>query len=122
MEAKKEKNIVYALVIILLLVGVVAYAAYPNRAPEDPVRIMLKNTAGNVLFDHKIHTSESGYGFACVDCHHTLEDPKDKPEACGECHDADSSVKRSDAFHNQCKKCHEDGGSGPVECSGCHVL
>ena len=47
-----------------------------------------------------------------------------KPEACGNCHEPDSEdpVKRSDAFHLQCKGCHEEYGAGAVNCSECHVL
>lgn len=126
MEAKREKNIAYLLTIILLVVGVVSYAAYPNRAPEQPVRIMFKNTAGNVLYDMKEHTSDMGYGYACIDCHHELEEnPNAKPSACGACHNdksEKSEIKRADAFHDQCQKCHKEGGIGPVECTGCHVL
>ena len=33
-----------------------------------------------------------------------------------------SDVSRSDAFHGQCKGCHEEEEAGPVECSACHVL
>jgi hypothetical protein len=29
---------------------------------------------------------------------------------------------RADAFHSQCKGCHEENGSGPVECNSCHSL
>jgi hypothetical protein len=28
----------------------------------------------------------------------------------------------ADAAHGQCINCHEDYESGPVDCSGCHVL
>ena len=126
MEAKKEKNIAYALVIVFLVVGVVSYAAFPNRAPEEPVRIMLKSTAGDVLFNMKEHSSESGYGYACVDCHHELqENPDAKPTPCSACHDGTtekSEISRADAFHGECQKCHEDSGMGPVDCSACHVL
>ena len=86
MEIKTERTIAYCLAAILLLVGVVCYAAFPRKAPEQPLRIMFKSTGGNVLFDHKEHMSEEGYGIECADCHHTMEDPGEKPEACGECH------------------------------------
>lgn len=126
MEAKKEKSIAYLLAVILLVIGVASYAAYPNRAPEQPVRIMFTNIAGSVLFDMKEHNSDMGYGYACVDCHHELEeDPKAKPSLCGECHNEKgdkSEMKREDAFHGQCQKCHEQSGLGPVECNECHVL
>jgi hypothetical protein len=123
MDAGKEKAVAYAIGIILVVVGVVCYAAFPDRMAEQPVRIMFKSTAGNVLFDHKMHTYEDGYGYGCMECHHTLEQEGERPSACGECHEPDSDeVKRSDAFHKQCQGCHVDSGMGPVECAGCHVL
>ena len=127
MELKTEKIIVYGAAIVLFVVGVVCYAAFPEKKPEEPIRIMLKSTGGKVLFTHKEHNSVDGYGFDCTDCHHLYEEGEGvKPEACGECHEADSEEedvpKRSDAFHTQCIGCHEDDGTAPNECSQCHVL
>ncbi len=124
MEVKQERIIAYCLAAVMLVMGVVCYAAFPEKTPEEPVRIMLKSTGGNVLFDHKEHVAESGYEIACVDCHHDIENEGDKPSACGECHlpdDEEESPKRSDAFHSQCKTCHEEGG-GPVDCAQCHAM
>ena len=67
MEVKIERMIAYCLTAILLVVGVICYAAFAKKAPEQPLRIMFKNTGGNVLFDHKEHMSESGYGIECTD-------------------------------------------------------
>ncbi|MFC1534823.1 cytochrome c3 family protein [Thermodesulfobacteriota bacterium] len=126
MELKTEKIIAYYVAAALFLVGVVCYAAFPEKKPEEPIRIMLKSTAGKVLFTHKVHTSEDDYGFDCTDCHHLYEKEEGvKPEACGECHLEESEEeepKRSDAFHQQCIGCHEDDGTGPADCSACHVL
>ena len=126
MELKKEKMIAYWAAAALLLVGVVSYAVFPEKKPEEPVRIMFKSTAGNVLFDHKEHASEDGYGIECTECHHTWDEGEgEKPLACSECHFKDEdeeAPKISDAFHDQCIGCHEDFGGGPVECSQCHVL
>jgi hypothetical protein len=123
MDLKTEKIIAYCLAIGLFVVGVVCYAAFPVKAPEEPIRIMLKNTAGNVLFDHKMHTSEDGYGYGCVDCHHLWENDGKKPEACGECHmtDGEDPIKRSEAFHQQCIGCHENDGTAPTLCAACHI-
>jgi len=139
MELRKERIIAYWIAIVLFVVGVVCYAAFPQKTPEEPLRIMLENTGGNVLFDHKEHASEDGYGIECDSCHHNLRkvvndqygsttwayrQEGDKPQTCGECHlvEAEDSLKRSDAFHKQCKGCHEEDGTAPVKCSGCHVL
>ena len=53
-----------------------------------------------------------------------MEDEEEEATSCGECHepDAEDMVKRSEAFHMQCKGCHEDDGTGPINCSECHVL
>jgi len=124
MNSRKDKILAYFIAAILLLAGVVSYAAFPHRAPDEPVRIMLENTAGNVLFSHKTHASEDGYGLLCDDCHHMWEEGEGMPEACGECHEVDSEdpVKRSEAFHLQCVGCHEDYDAGAISCSECHAL
>jgi hypothetical protein len=146
MTPKKELQLAYGMVIILLVVGFLSYAAFSAKTPDQPVRIMFKGVAGKVLFDHRTHTSDSGYGVSCKDCHHH---PKSDEEAalmaCGECHQAptaDAQVpqscsdchepdeiegaemsKKSDAFHSQCERCHQDVGAGPEEnrCNWCHV-
>jgi rRNA maturation endonuclease Nob1 len=91
--------------------------------------MMFNVAAGNVLFNHKIHSVEEGYGLSCEDCHHELlEGESDEAQACGECHDPDEGdeevPKRADAFHQQCAGCHEDYEAGPVEkeCTLCHTL
>ncbi len=121
MTSKNEQTLAFALAAIFLAVGVVCYAAFPTKVPEEPVRLMLKTTAGSVFFDHKTHTADEGYGFACDDCHH--EEQEDSKSCSGEdCHGPDSDPKRGDALHANCKGCHEDSGAGPVECSACHVM
>ena len=124
MEIKTERAIAYCILAILLVVGVVSYAAFPPKSPEDPVRIMFKSTAGNILFDHREHSSEAGYAYECADCHHMWEDDGEKPQSCSECHEIDSEdpINRADAFHEQCQGCHEDEGGGPLDCTECHLF
>jgi len=124
MEFKTEKTVAYCLTAILFVVGVVCYAAFPEKMPGDPIRIMLTNTGGNVLFDHKEHASEDGYGLACADCHHMWEDEGNRPQSCTECHEVDGEdpMKRSDALHMQCIDCHKEDGTAPAECAGCHAF
>lgn len=144
MISKKKLKIVYGIIIYLMFVGVLCYAAFPVKAPEEPIRLMYEVTAGKVLFDHKLHTSDAGYGLSCYDCHHhpldddsaimacgechdAAEEAAAPPEKCSECHDAEEiadteMLKRVDAFHGQCISCHEDVEAGPVDCSSCHVL
>jgi hypothetical protein len=145
MTPKKELRVAYGLIIILFLVGVISYAAFPAKTPDQPVRIIYKGIAGKVLFDHKTHASESGYGLSCNDCHHHPKDEKTSlracgdchqalaegqkfPESCTECHEADEIedteiITKTDAFHSQCEECHRESGAGPEEnrCNWCHV-
>ncbi|MBW1720900.1 MAG: cytochrome c3 family protein [Deltaproteobacteria bacterium] len=124
MGVRKEQIVAYWIAGIFFVIGVVCYAAFPEKAPEQPVRIMFKSTGGKVLFSHKVHTSDEGYGIECMDCHHDLEEEGDLPAACGECHEPDSEdpMKRSDALHTQCIGCHKEEGGGPVDCNECHML
>ncbi len=136
MNSKKHRMIVYGVAVHLLLVAIVCYAAFPITAPEQPIRLMYQTKAGKVLFDHKIHTGEEGYGLDCFDCHHHPPDdeeglvacgqchePKPEegviPESCLECHDEadieDSEYpKRAVALHRQCTECHSEFGRGPL--------
>jgi len=131
MTSEQQLKLAYRLAIVLFIVGVFSYAAFSAPTPEAPVRLLLKASAGNVIFDHKTHSDISGYGISCGDCHHTLEeDEYADAGSCSECHEADSEdedvVKRSDAFHQQCIGCHVEFGAGPGEgsenCSACHVM
>ena len=128
MFSKLELKLAYGLAVWFLFVGVVCYAAFPAKTPNEPVRLMFDVTAGKVLFDHKTHLADTGYGISCGDCHHTLdEDEYADAQSCSECHDPDEGdeeiPKRADAFHQQCTGCHEGYGAGPLEkdCSACHV-
>lgn len=143
MNPKKELQLVYGLAVILLIVGVLSYTAFSAKVPDEPVRQMFQCSTGKVLFDHKTHTAESGYGIACTDCHHHPADSEDRtscrvchvlpkdgsaPAVCLNCHDADSDevkveniMKQTDAMHQQCIGCHKEKGAGPEECSSCHV-
>jgi hypothetical protein len=121
MTPKGEQGLAFALAAVLLVVGVVCYAAFPQKTPEEPVRIMFKSTAGKILFDHKTHAVEEGYGVACDDCHH--EEQEGSSSCSGEdCHGPDSDPKRGDALHTNCRGCHEESGAGPTECAACHVM
>ena len=140
MNPKKELRIAYCLAIVLLVIGLLSYAAFPAKRPVQPIRKMFKATAGKVLFQHKVHTIPSGYGVSCSDCHHhpandesslrsctDCHQPKEAlPASCLDCHETDEIkeakiVTRTDAFHFQCINCHKNFGAGPVECQECHV-
>ena len=121
MTSKKDLKIALLLAGILLITGIICYAAFPPPSPEEPVRLMFQNAAGKVLFTHGAHIAD--YGLDCLDCHHNIED--DEVYNCGECHGATGDEympSRTDAFHSQCIGCHEDAGAGPVECNSCHAI
>lgn len=124
MKRKDELRLAYSLAVILMLIGVAAYAALPLRPPEEPVRIVFQNKAGKVIFDHKEHTSPMGYGYRCIDCHHDIASDDERPDACGACHMPEDEyiLDRADAFHESCIGCHDFGGLGPVECLDCHIV
>jgi len=120
MTSNKEKLLAYAITLVMLLIGVVGYAAFDEKAPNTPYRILFQSMAGKVQFDHMEHVGD--YGLSCNDCHHNLSEGETEPDTCGSCHlpDADDPIKRSEAFHNQCIGCHQ--GGGPTKCNGCHLL
>jgi hypothetical protein len=127
MFSKKDLKLAYGFAVVLLVIGLASYAAFPARQPRPPVRIMFQAVAGKALFDHATHSSDKGYGLSCGECHHTLsEDEYDDATSCSECHDpekGDEDVpKRTDAIHQQCIGCHQEYGAGPVDCTQCHVM
>lgn len=148
MTSEKHRMIMYGVTIVLLAIAIASYAAFPVKAPEEPIRLMYYTNAGKVLFDHQTHASAGGYGLACLDCHHLHADEEIEPVSCAMCHPprpkgleiADSCLdchnmdeiedplilKRSDALHEQCMTCHEQYGRGPSfgpdNCAKCHVM
>ncbi|OQY11837.1 MAG: cytochrome C [Desulfobacteraceae bacterium 4572_19] len=123
MTSKKELQLAYIIMAILLLTGVVCYAAFPPPAPDEKVRIVFRNVAGKVLFGHQTHIND--YDIECGTCHHNLEDGDDETYNCGECHETESDDEDvpnlTDALHSQCIGCHEED-SGPTECASCHAM
>mgnify|MGYP000309588733 CR=1 FL=1 len=143
MTSKKELQLAYRLAIILFLVGAISYAAIPAKSMDQPVRVMFTSAAGKVLFHHKTHFGDTGFGVSCNDCHHHPGDETGN-RACGDCHgkaeeieavqqtceechepedvDLETVPGRADAFHTQCIACHQEYEAGPEECSQCHVM
>jgi hypothetical protein len=137
MIPKKELQLAYALAGILLVVGILSYAASSAQPPVPPLRIVYQTVAGRVLFDHKAHFSPGDYSVSCQDCHHDLRtyddynqvggENRSVPEAGIESADAgkieDVEVfKSGDEAHELCIGCHEEYEAGPVDCQGCHVM
>lgn len=144
MTSERDLKLVYSVAVILFIVGLFCYAAFPSTPPDDPIRIQYRSATGSVLFQHSKHAAD--YGVSCLDCHHHfIDDPDDAiacsechlknpeedappPERCLDCHGADeiedSEIPaKTDAFHKQCTACHSGIGAGPEEkdCSECHA-
>jgi len=119
MTSQRDLKIAISIMVIFLVTGIICYASFTPPAPEEPIRLMFQNKGGKVLFTHSGHIGN--YSLDCIDCHHN----DDGTYNCSQCHEAtgdESLPSRADAFHSQCKGCHEEGGSGPVECNSCHSL
>ena len=125
---KPELKSIYAASACLLLIAVVSYAAFPVRAPRQPIRVAFQSIAGKVMFSHERHLSAEGYALACDECHHTLAPSEfDRAGSCTECHPAaeggdESVLPRADALHKQCIDCHLGHDKGPTECAQCHMM
>ncbi|MCP3942024.1 MAG: cytochrome c3 family protein [Desulfobacteraceae bacterium] len=121
MTSKRDLKVAVLIMTVLLITGIVCYASFRSPVPENPVRLMFQNKAGEVLFTHQAHVDD--YSLECIDCHHNLED--NDIYNCRECHEEtgdEDMPSIADAFHAQCKGCHEEYGAGPVECNSCHNL
>lgn len=115
----------YPITILVALLAVVAAAGYLAPAGEEtqPVRVLLPNKGGKVVFEHLAHAET--YGIECDACHHT----GDYEIPCVECHNAEAAEEqgipnRMEAFHMNCMGCHEEMGAGPYEkdqCNQCHL-
>ena len=121
------------LIIIFFICGV--YFLSTQAIPQDiPENITINNKgyrrkANNpVLFPHLAHSED--YGIECRECHHEYKGGKnvweegDLVKRCIICH---SPTKRQGhvlrlvfAYHFNCRGCHKEMESGPVECRDCH--
>ena len=107
---------------LLGLIFIIGTTAATSDVPEN---ITFKSEKGDVAFPHKAHQD---LGYACMTCHHYLENEADTPDQkCHECHTADSEVTAKDAFHKNCRDCHKDykkehkDSAAPTSCSKCHA-
>jgi len=85
---------------------------------------------GKVTFTHKKHIDLK---IDCLKCHHTWKKGETSGKLCKDCHKASKEASQDgkgitakDAYHKDCKGCHEEakkGGktAGPTGCTTCHV-
>ncbi len=78
-----KKNLKLIVFVILAVVSIGIYCI-PEEREKIPTRILLDNLGGKVIFSHKMHAQN--FGFGCGDCHHESSDPKEAVLACGTCH------------------------------------
>ena len=80
------------------------------------------------VFVHDEHNETAGID-DCSVCHHVYEDGQlvadesSEDMRCSDCHDlesADDQPSLMNAFHANCKGCHEAEGKGPIICGECH--
>ena len=80
-------------------------------------------------FNHDEHNEMAAID-DCATCHHVYEDGELVPDEssedqrCAECHALtrnDDTPALMQAFHTNCKGCHEAEGRGPIMCGECHV-
>lgn len=97
---------------ILLLTALAGYLI-PAGSEAPPVRILLENKGGKVIFAHKEHISIQDND--CASCHHTT--PKGQtPIACSSCHvkKFDETFKanhQKELPQSQCSSCHHQAAS-----------
>ena len=91
-----------------------AFAGGPDKINIDK----FKKSKPAVAFDHKGHQAKVK---ACKDCHH--KDEANKESKCSGCHGEKADGKKleaKEAFHKQCKGCHQKEKKGPTKCDECH--
>jgi len=123
MRPENERKLAVILGLVLLAAAALCYTVLKPDAPEEPIRMLFKGSAGDVLFTHQTHVNE--YDTDCASCHHNLDDG-DEVYTCSECHEPGASedddvMGRTDALHAKCIDCHEEMGAGPTECASCHA-
>ncbi len=108
--------------LIAVVVAVVFCAGMSiAAAPEKTVIKEIQKTKGPVAYDHKAHTAKVK---DCKTCHHKDEAGKEQKCSTAKCHGAKAEGKKLDlkeAFHKQCKGCHQKEKKGPVKCDACHA-
>jgi hypothetical protein len=82
------------------------------------------------IFRHDEH-NETAEIEECNECHHVydengklLEFESSEEQLCCECHELQQSGRKPalmQAFHTNCKGCHQKNKIGPIMCGQCHV-
>ncbi len=105
----KRYTPILAVTALLALVALFGFSV-PSAEPDVPLRILMDNTGGTVVFDHSAHAA---YGVHCTDCHHAGKTQATEIP-CGACHPAD--------FDEAYVARHRFQFQGKVACFACHHL
>ena len=102
----------------LVVAAVFAAGTVFAAAPEKIVLKEIQKNKPPVSFTHKAHGEKVK---ECAACHH--KDAAGSEQKCSKCHGAKAEGKKVDlkeAFHTQCKGCHQKEKKGPTKCDDCH--
>ncbi|WP_291320584.1 acidic tetraheme cytochrome c3 TmcA [Desulfonatronospira sp.] len=132
-----SKKIVYLLGTIAVAVFFLAPALYSytgmTHIYEDAFP---KKERPASVFPHDEHTDVYAYEYdleelkECYYCHHFDGPDQEHTDdsvgiPCSDCHpvetDDPDTTPLMQAYHIQCKSCHQDEKAGPVACGECHV-
>ncbi|MDL2313736.1 cytochrome c family protein [Desulfovibrio sp. OttesenSCG-928-C14] len=101
------------IILAVAVAAVVAGIALSPPAPANPMRILMPNAAGRVVFNHIQHVEE--YGVPCQTCHHEYSGERLNPQPCGSCHGIE--------FNQEFIDTHQETFKGdPQACLTCHHL
>ena len=118
---------IFATVVVSLFVFVTAYSQEDMTHVDNSVYNSPQRTPS--VFNHEAH-NEAAEIEECNECHHVyedgkkLEDESSEDQLCSDCHTLEAQRNQPglmQAFHMNCKGCHEKENKGPVMCGECHV-
>jgi glycyl-tRNA synthetase (class II) len=124
-----NKGIITLLAIILVFVLMFASAHSQDEIIQVDNDMFLNPQRPVSVFRHEEH-NETAEIEDCTQCHHLYEDGKlvedesSEDMRCADCHEGkkvESTPSLMQAFHLNCKGCHQEKKSGPVMCGECHV-
>lgn len=99
------------LVLGTALIFIVFGLVKSSPAPATPVKTVLANQAGRVVFNHRMHAED--YGVQCEQCHHENAAARPDPKPCASCHGQD--------IDETFVKTHQNSFAGdPQACLTCH--
>ncbi|WP_291327521.1 cytochrome c3 family protein [Desulfovibrio sp. UCD-KL4C] len=113
----KNRYTPLTLIVAVLVIAAASGFLFAPPVEESPVRVVMDNSGGRVIFSHAKHVEDLGYD--CADCHHD-NIGQDKPLACVTCHPVAFDKKfRSEHQKNfpdkkACLRCHDEVPTGPL--------